>query len=267
VRRLLTDVKDMLREQVVFRELLYQLVRRDLLLRYKQSVMGFGWAIFMPLVNTIIFSIVFTRAAKIDVSPLPYPLFAYCGLLAWNLSASAWRFSVASMTSNVNLVTKVYFPREMFPFSAVIVATVDSLVGAVLLAGLMVYYGIAPGASIVLLPAVLIVQLMLTTGLALLLAMANLHFRDVKYLFEIVLTVGMFVTAVLYPAQSVGGLAGALIQLNPMSIIVEAYRDILLRGLWPDAQALGVAAAMSAILLGAGWLWFHRAEFTFAENI
>src|SRR5947209_18620824 len=121
-----TDVREMIAEQIQYRELLVQMTRRDLLLRYKQTVMGFGWAIFMPLLNTAIFSVIFTRVAPIE-TPVPYPLFAYCGLLAWNFFATSLRFSVSSLTGNMNLVAKVYFPREIFPFSAVVVCLIDSL--------------------------------------------------------------------------------------------------------------------------------------------
>src|SRR5438093_13751520 len=110
--RLAADIREMFREQFEFQELLLQMTRRDLLLRYKQTLMGFGWAIFMPLVNTAVFSVVFTRVAPIDTG-LPYPLFAYCGLLSWNFFASAQRFAVISLTSNTTLVTKVYCPREI----------------------------------------------------------------------------------------------------------------------------------------------------------
>jgi ABC-type polysaccharide/polyol phosphate export permease len=266
LRSLAADVREMVREQVDFRELLYQMIRRDLLLRYKQSIMGFGWAIFMPLVNTAIFSVVFTRVAPIDVG-MPYPLFAYCGLLAWNLSASALRFSVISLTSNTNLVTKVYFPREIFPFTAVIVAAFDSLVGAIVLVGLMIYYGVAPTPAIAFLPVVLAVQVLFTAGVALLLAMANLFYRDVKYLFEVVITVAMFATAVLYSFDKVGGAAGTILRLNPMSAIIEAYRSVLIRGELPPLATFGTASVISLVVFCAGWLWFHRSEFTFAENI
>src|SRR5215475_15681572 len=104
------DVREMLAEQVQYRGLLYEMTKRDLLLRYKQTVMGFGWAVFTPLLNTALFSVIFTRVAKIDVG-MPYPLFAFSGLLAWNFFAAALRFSVSSLTSNGSLVTKVYFPR------------------------------------------------------------------------------------------------------------------------------------------------------------
>jgi ABC-type polysaccharide/polyol phosphate export permease len=264
--RLMTDLKEMVREQIDYRELLFQLVRRDLLIRYKQSVMGVGWAVFMPLVNTAVFSVIFTRIAQIDVG-MPYPLFAYCGLLMWNLSASAWRFSVTSMTANVNLVTKVYFPREVFPLSAVIVAAVDSLVGAIVLIGLMIYYQVAPTPALAFLPVVVAVQLLLTAGIALLLSMANLFYRDVKYLFEIVITIAMFTTAVLYPITSLGGAYGRLLRLNPMSWIIDAYRDVLVRGQWPPLEPFAAAAVASVLIFVLSWTWFHRSEFAFAENI
>src|ERR1700736_6967024 len=107
--QLMTDCREMLTEQVQYRELLYEMTRRDLLIRYKQTIMGFGWAVFMPLVNTAVFSVIFTRVAPI-ATDVPYPLFAYCGLLAWNFSASTLRAAVSSLTSNAALVTKVYFP-------------------------------------------------------------------------------------------------------------------------------------------------------------
>src|SRR3989442_4862554 len=149
------DLREMLREQFDFRELLYQMTARDLLLRYKQTVMGFAWALLMPLLNTAIFSFVFMRVAPIQTR-VAYPLFAYCGLLAWNFTASALRFSVTSLTSNTNLVTKVYFPREIFPFSAVFVSLVDFAVAATVLAAMMADYGIALTPAILFLPAVLL---------------------------------------------------------------------------------------------------------------
>jgi lipopolysaccharide transport system permease protein len=123
---------ELITEQWEFRELLVRMTARDLLLRYKQTVMGFGWAILMPLVNTAIFSVIFTRVATIDVGK-PYPVYAFCGLVAWNFFASSLRFSVTALTSNPSLVTKVYFPREIFPFSAVLVSLVDYAVSALVL--------------------------------------------------------------------------------------------------------------------------------------
>ena len=264
--RLAGDVKEIVGEQYEFRELLYQMTRRDLLLRYKQTVMGFGWAIFMPLVNTAVFSVIFTRVAPLQTD-LPYPLFAYCGLLAWNFTASSLRFAVTSLTSNSNLVTKVYFPREIFPISAVPVSIVDFAVGSTVLIGLMIYYRVAPTAAVLALPLVLLVHIIFTLAISLLLAMANLFYRDVKYLFELVLTIWMFLTAVLYPVSQVGGMTGRVMAINPMTPILEAYRDVLLRGRFPDPVSFLITAAVSVVALVVAWIVFHRAEYEFAENV
>jgi lipopolysaccharide transport system permease protein len=266
LQALSADVREMVTEQYAFRELLYQMTRRDLLLRYKQTVMGFGWAMFMPVINTILFSVVFMRVAPIDVG-VPYPVFAYTGLLAWNFFASSLRFSVASLTANINLVAKVYFPREIFPFSAVIVSAVDFAVGALLLVAMIVYYGVKPTSAILFLPFIVAVQIILTTAVALLLAMANLFYRDVKYLFEVVITVWMFATSVLYPVDRVTGWAGMVLRLNPMTPIVDAYRFVLLRGQLPPMGPILVDAFVSVVLLACIWTLFHRSEFQFAEYI
>jgi ABC-type polysaccharide/polyol phosphate export permease len=262
---LVRDVKEMLREQYEYRELLFQMVKRDLLVRYKQSVM-FGWAIFMPLLNTAVFSIIFTRVAPIE-TPVPYPLYAYCGLWAWNLFASSLKFSVGSLTSNPNLVSKVYFPREIFPFSAVIVSLVDSLVAASVLVGLMVYYGVSPTGAIVWLPVVVLVHLAFTAAVGLILSLANLFYRDVKYLFEIILTVWMFMTSVLYPLDAIDGALATVVRLNPMTPIIDAYRAALLGVPMPDVTGFAVASLVAVMLLAWSWVVFHRSEFEFAENI
>jgi lipopolysaccharide transport system permease protein len=199
-------------------------------------------------------------------TPVPYPLFAYCGLLAWNLTASALRFAVVSLTSNTSLVTKVYFPREIFPFAAVAVSLVDFLVAGLVLVAMMAYYRVAPAPTLVLLPLIVVVQAAFTAALALALSMANLFYRDVKYLFELVLTVWMFASAVVYPVDDLGGWFGLAIRANPMTAIVEAYRSVLFYGRMPD-PSFALAAALTIALLPAAWLMFHRFEFQFAERI
>jgi homopolymeric O-antigen transport system permease protein len=266
-RALAADVREMLREQVDFRELLYQMTRRDLLLRYKQTVMGFGWAIFSPLLNTIIFTVIFTQAAPLNVG-MPYPLYAYCGQLAWNFFASSLRFSVSSLTANINLVAKVYFPREIFPFSAVVVSAVDFAVGSVVLVGMMIWYQVPVTLAIAFLPVVIVIHVLFTAGIALLLAMANLFYRDVKYLFEVGITMLMFASSALYPVTEFKNpLIRTLLSMNPMTPIIDAYRSVLLRGTMPDLLPLAGAATVAVVILSAGWLTFHRSEYRFAEYI
>lgn len=265
LRQLRADIREMVTEQVEYRELLYQMTMRDIRLRYKQTVMGFGWAIFMPLLNTAIFSVIFMRVAPIETS-VPYPIFAYCGLLTWNFTASSLKFAVNSLTSNANLVTKVYFPREIFPLSTVAVSLVDLVVGSLVLVGLMIWYRIGVSPLLLLIPLVLMVQITFTLAVALLISMGNLFYRDIKYLFEVVITVWMFATAVIYPVELVGGTLGSIMRLNPMTPIIEAYRDVILLGRLPD-RSFAAATLVSVLLLGIAWVAFHRAEFEFAENV
>ena len=261
-----TAVREIIAEQIEFRELFVQMTTRDLLLRYKQTAAGFAWAILMPLLNTAIFSVVFMRVAPVQTR-VAYPLFAYCGLLAWNFTASSLRFAVTSLTSNTNLVTKVFFPRETFPFAAVAVSLVDAAVASVVLVGMMAYEHISIAPVVLMLPLVVIVHVAFTAALALFLSMANLFYRDVKYIFDVVLTVWMFASAVVYPIDAVGGWIGTLMRINPMTGIVEAYRSVLLYGAPPDPVSFGTAAALAAVLLPASWMLFHQLEFSFAERI
>jgi lipopolysaccharide transport system permease protein len=252
-------------EQWEYRELLVRMTARDLLLRYKQTVMGFAWAIFMPLVNTAIFSVIFTRVAAIEVGT-PYPVYAFCGLVAWNFFASSLRFSVTSLTSNPSLVTKVYFPREIFPFSAVLVSIVDFAVSSLVLVALMLYYRVEVGWPLLMLPVVVLAIIIFTAATALAISMANLFYRDVKYLFEIVIAVWMFATSVVYPIGRVGGKLGAVLALNPMTHLIDAFRAVLLDQRMPG-MAFGLTFAASIAMLAGAWVMFHLAEFDFAENL
>jgi len=264
--RVVGGARALLDEQIEYRDLLVQMTRRDLLIRYKQTAMGFGWAICVPLVNTIVFSLLFTRVAAIDTG-MPYPIYVYSGMVAWNFFASSLRFAVTSLTSNANLVSKVYFPREILPFSAILVALVDAAVAALLLLAMLVYWGITPDWHIVLVLPLVAIQVALTAGAALLLAMANLYFRDVKYVLDILLSVGMFAASVVYPIGAVGGRLGRALALNPLSILLDAYRAVIVARVVPDAAPLALAALAAAALLAVGWATFHRAELQFAEHI
>jgi lipopolysaccharide transport system permease protein len=262
-----TDVAEMVREQIEYRELLYRMTARDLTVRYKQTAMGFAWAVFMPLLNTAVFSVIFMRVAPIDTGGVPYPVFAFVGLLAWNYFSSSLRFAVNSLASNAVLVGKVYFPREILPVSAILVSAVDFFVASTVLIALMIYYQIPVGLALVGLPVVFAVQTILTMGLGLILAMANLFYRDIKYLFEMAITIWMFASSVLYPVSSVPGWAGVALRANPMTQIIDAYRTILFRNDFPSSPEFLFATVVACVTFGLGWLTFHRAEFEFAENV
>lgn len=264
--RLRVDLVEMVREQAEYVELLRAIIRRDLSLRYRNAAMGFAWAVFTPLLQVIIFTLVFTRVAPLETG-LPYPVYAYAGLVAWTMFASALRAAASSLTANPDLVTKVYFPREVLPFSAVLVALVDFAVASVVMAALMVYYDVPVGWSVLFLPVVVVVHVVFTAGVALIVAMGHLFYADVKYIFELVLLLWMFASSVLYPIDRVGGTLGVVMRLNPMTPIIDAYRDVVLRNTLPAAGPFLTVVALSLLTLLAGWLLFHRAEFRFAEEI
>ena len=263
---LAADVREMVREQLDYRDLLFQITRRDLSLRYTQTIMGFGWAIFMPLVNTIIFSVVFTRVAPLDVG-VPYPLFALLRAPGLELLCVVLRFSLTSLTSNTNLVAKVYFPREIFPFSAFIVASSTSLVGSLVLIGMMIYFRVAVTPAILSSRSCWQSSAVHRRRWRLILAMANLFYRDVKYIFEVIITFWMFATSVLYPVDEITGAFGAVIRLNPMT----ADRRRLPSGpaLWPVACA-GTLSAGRGPFRGAllsRWSCSTGRSFRFAESV
>lgn len=260
------DVREMLGELREYRELLFQITRRDLKVRYKQTVMGFGWAVFMPLVNTILFSVIFTRVAPIE-TPVAYPVYAYCGLAVWNFFRSSLTFATNALVGDLALVTKAYFPREILPLSAVAVCAVDFSVSLSLLALLMIYYGITPGLAATAIPLILAILVAFAFAVGLVLALANLFYRDVKYILDAVLTMWMFATAVVYPLDGVDGWLGTLLALNPLTPLIDGFRSALLLNQWPDPLVLGAVATGSVFLLVACWLFFHRNEFRFAENV
>lgn len=255
-----------LQRHLAYHELVLTIARRDLTVRYKQTYMGIAWALLTPLLHMAVFTVIFTRVVPLRTD-LPYPIYAYAGLLPWTLFASSLRFATTSLTDNAALVTKVYFPREAFPLATVLVALVDFAVASTVLAALMAWYRVPPPPTALLLPVVLVVQLAFTAGLALLLSTANLFYRDVKHLFDVVIVVWMFTTSVVYPVDAVGGRVGAVLRANPMTPIIDAYRAVLLRGELPPAGTFAYAAGVAAATLWIGWAAFRRLEFRFAEDI
>ncbi|MEE9295132.1 MAG: ABC transporter permease [Phycisphaerae bacterium] len=258
------------------RHVLVSLTVRELRIRYKQSLLGIGWSVFVPLSMMLIFTFVFTRAVNVIdkmAIDMPYALFAYAGLVPWTFFASGLNGCVNSLVSNRNLVTKVYFPREVLPLSTIGAALVDFCVAGLVLVGLIAYFHFfngwefKPTAAILFLPAVVLVQIMMMTGIGMLLAMANLFYRDVRQVFSVAIQVWMFATNVVYPLRCDGSWVGRLVAANPMTPIIGAYRDCLIYGRFPEVGPFVYATVFSVLILVFGWACFHRAGFQFAERI
>lgn len=244
------------------RELIVALAMREVRVRYKHTLLGVGWAVALPLSLTLVFTFVFSRVAEVQTHGIPYPLFAFMGLLPWQLHANILAHGAQSLVSNRALVTKVYFAREVLPLSTVLSALVDFAVASLVLAGLMAWYGQAPGAWLLLVPVVLAVQVVFGVGCALVLSAANLLYRDVQYMLQVGVLLWMFASSVVYPIPRGAGF-DLLVWLNPMTPIIDSYRGLVMgRGLAPEfwfAALISVAFALLA------WRWFRRVERVFGE--
>ncbi len=256
--------------------LLVSLTWRDLRVRYKQSALGAAWAVVLPLSMMLIFTFIFTQAVDLPAASgitVPYALFAYTGLVPWAFFSASLNGCVNSLVANRNLVTKVYFPREVFPLSCVGTAFVDFLVAMAVLGGLMGYFHARGTWSFsvhiqwIFVPIIVLAQASLTIGLGMMLAMANLFYRDVRQIVGVLLQLGLFVSAVVVPVPNGTGLLAQLVRLNPLVPIMQAYRDCLLDGRWPAAAPFSYATAVSLIVLLGGWIGFRRASYRFAECI
>ncbi len=258
------------------RALLPVLTWRDLRVRYKQSLLGIGWAVLLPVSMMLLFTFVFTRAiggASAFGVRMPYPLYAFAGLVPWTFFSTSLGNCVNSLVANRNLVTKVYFPREVFPLSCVASALVDFAIALLVLIALIVYFHFrgdwtfAPTPALLFVPVVLLIQIALTVGLGMILAMGNLFYRDVRQVFSIAIQLWMFVSAVVVPLPHDGSFWAKLFALNPLVPIISAYRDCILNGRGPDVGAFLYAAVVAILFLIFGWIGFRRASFRFAECI
>lgn len=261
-----------LRELWHFRDLLYFLTWRDVKIRYKQTVLGAAWALLQPAMMMVVFTIFFSRLAKVSSGDVPYPVFAYAGLLMWTFFATAIGNAGNSVVGSERLITKVYFPRLAIPFAAVAASVVDFAIGLGLLVILMCCYGVLPGLSVLLVPFLLVLTFLAAAGMGTLLAALNVAYRDFRYVMPFMVQVWMFATPTIYMDLNSNGLQNAsplvqtLLYLNPMTGIVAAFRNATLGGPIPW-EMLGVSTVVVAGLFVVGCLYFRKVEDGFADII
>jgi ABC-type polysaccharide/polyol phosphate export permease len=249
--------------------LLGTLTYREVQVRYKQAFLGAAWAVFLPLALMLVFTALRRGLPGAGDHGVPYAVWSYTGLLAWTMHQTSLKGCTGVLVANKSLLTKVYFPRELFPLSKIGAAVVDYGVGLLVLAGLLVWYGIVPSAAILLLPVVLFVHLLLLAGTGFALSALNVFFRDVQYVFDVVLLVWMFASPVFVDTSRrvvVGGV-DLLRDANPMHPILEGYRDVLLHGGLRDPAHFLHGAALSGIVFLVGLSLFARLEPRFAERV
>ena len=255
------------RELWRYRELLLIFIWRDLKVRYKQTVIGAGWAIFQPVITAVVYTLVFGRFAKFPSGHLPYPIFAFAGVLAWQYFASAMTVSSTSLVANVGLITKVYFPRLLVPLASVLVPIVDFFLALFILVGMMAWYDTWPSRVVVLAPLFIVLAFVTAFGLGLVLSALNVRYRDVPYVLPVFMQVLPFLSGVPYALDGVPVKWQWLLSLNPMTAVISGWRWTMLDGPRPVGGQLAVGVGVALLLLVGGLGFFRRSEPRFADTI
>jgi lipopolysaccharide transport system permease protein len=255
-----------IRELWAYRELAFFLALRDLQLRYKQTAIGVGWVVLQPLVAAGIFALILGRVAGLPSDGFPYAVFVYTGLIIWTYFAKSVESAANSLVENVDLVTKVYFPRLLAPLSAVVPGLVDLGISVIILGALVAIYGVVPPVALVVLPAVILAAAVVALGAGLWLAAINVKYRDVRHALSFLLQVWLFASPVIYPSSLVHGDWRYLYAANPMASVIDAFRWSALGAPAPGAEGF-ISLGVAALLLASGVAYFLRTERWFADII
>jgi len=255
-----------LKELWAYRELIITFTLRDIKLRYKQTGLGIAWAVLQPIITMAIFTVIFGGFAKIPSDGVPYPLFVLSALLPWTLFAEGLTRSTASMVSNANIMTKVYFPRLIMPLSSIISPLVDFVVSFIILIAMMVYFGFMPTINIVFLPLFLLLALATSLGVGLWLSALNVKYRDFQYTVPFLIQIGMYASPVVYASSLIPTALRTWYGLNPMTGVIEGFRWALLGTGAPGTMVL-VSVGMVIVLLVSGMFYFRRMEQYYADIV
>lgn len=251
-----------------YRELFYFLAWRDVLVRYKQTVIGILWAVLRPLLTMVVFTFVFSHIAKLPAEGVPYPVMVFAAMLPWQLFATSLTEGSGSLINNSNLISKVYFPRLIVPASSVIVSFVDFAISMVLLALLMAIYHVWPGPPILALPVFTLLALLASAGAGIWLAALNVKYRDFRYVVPFIVQFGLYISPVGFSSAIVPEKWRMLYSFNPMVGVIDGFRWSVSNGqtLFPW-QSLGLSLITVTVLLASGIWYFRRTERTFADVI
>ena len=251
-----------------YRELFYFLAWRDVLVRYKQTVIGILWALIRPLVTIVVFTVVFGRLAKLPSEGAPYPVLVCAAMLPWQFFATAFAEAANSVVASTNLISKVYFPRLIIPASAVIVSLADFLISIAILAGLMIWYGVVPDWRVLALPGFILIALTAALGAGLWVAALNVRYRDFRHLVPFLVQIGLFVSPVGFSSSIVPERWRLLYSLNPMVGVIDGFRWAILRtdtAIYVPGFLVSVVLVL--LVLVSGLAYFRRTERTFADVI
>lgn len=252
---------------VAYRDLLFSLSQHRVRVRYKQSALGMAWAVLQPLAMMFIYTILFSVFTRVPTAGIPYPVFVFCALLPWTFFSTAVANSAGSLTGHRELIAKVFFPREILPFTYVFAAVFDLLIASVILAGMMLYYGVAPQAQLFWVLPVLLVALVFAISLSLLFSSLQVRFRDISLAMPLLMQLWMFASPVVYSLDAVPERYRGWYVLNPMVGVVENFRRAIVGQAPIDVPSLASAAAVSVTLFLVSYLLFKHQEATMADII
>jgi lipopolysaccharide transport system permease protein len=250
-----------------YRELVYFLTWRELRVRYKQTFFGGAWAVLQPVLTMIVFTIVFSRLIKVPSEGVPYPVFSYAALLPWTFFATAMARGGNSLVQDPNLLSKVYFPRLALPAASVSAMLVDLGIAFVVLLGMLVFYGIVPGAAVLTLPLFVALAYLTALAVAIWLSAINVKYRDITYVVPLLTQFWLFLTPVAYPITLIPDEWRVVYGLNPMVGVVEGFRWALLGTGSADAGTILVSTAAVLVLCISGLFYFRRTEREFADVV
>jgi lipopolysaccharide transport system permease protein len=264
-----------LRDLWVYRELVLFLTWRDVLVRYKQTVLGAAWAVIQPVIQMVVFTLIFSNAAGFSSEGVPYPIFNFTALLPWGLFSKAMNDAGRSLVTNRNMITKIYFPRLTIPVASVLAGMVDFGIGFIVYILIILYYNFAPSSTytykitpaLLTLPLFIILALVATLGVSLWLSAMNVVYRDVGHILPFLTQIWFFLTPIVYSASAVSTKWQILYALNPLTSVVEGFRWSLLGIHSLPWQVLAVSAGVAVILLITGLFYFRNMERTFADEI
>ncbi len=267
------------RNLFAYRELMLTLAWKNIALRYKQAYMGIAWAILKPIVLMLIFVLV-KSFVGIESGSIPYPILVFAALMPWTFFQESASEGVTSVVSNAALIKKIYFPREIFPITSVLTKLVELGISFVILAGLMAWYGMVPSVHALWVPLIIVYTMLASLTIAFVGAAINVYYRDMGQALPVLLSLMMYASPVIYPLQLVkdkllvqkaagewSNVLYTLYTLNPLAGIIDAFQNVVLRGMAPDLNAMIPGAVLIAVLLPLSYLYFKRAESYFADVI
>jgi lipopolysaccharide transport system permease protein len=249
-----------------YRELALALAKKDLSVRYKQTFFGIAWALLQPVLAVLIFTVIFGRLARLATDGIPYTVFSYAGMILWLYTSSAVNGAAQSLVGSTDLITKIYFPRLIAPVAAILPGLVDLAIAFLLLVGLMIAFGVGPGAAVVLLPLWVLAAVAVALAVAIPLSALNVRYRDVRVALPLLLQVWLFASPVAYSSSLVEGGWRYVYAINPVATVLDGFRWSLVGGPAPGPEGL-VSAAVVLVIGFTGLVYFRHAERSFADVI